>query len=293
MAFKTDIEIAREAQKKPIRRSAPSWASQGWNLRAVRTRQGEGFGPLHRCAGGTAERKADPRYRHQPDTCRRGQDDDDSRSRATASMPSARTRRVCIREASLGPCFGMKGGAAGGGYAQVVPMEEMNLHFTGDFPCHHVRPQSAVGDDRQPHLLGQRAGHRFPPRGLEAGDGHERPRAAADHVLAWRCGQRLPAGSGFRHYGRIGSDGDPVPVERSGRSRGSASGPYHRRLHSRPEGDHLCRYQGRRRDDGAAEGRDAAQPGADAGEQPGLRAWRAVRQHRSRLQLGRRYEDGA
>ena len=40
---------------------------------------------------------------------------------------------ICIREASLGPCFGMKGGAAGGGFAQVVPMEEMNLHFTGDF----------------------------------------------------------------------------------------------------------------------------------------------------------------
>ncbi len=40
---------------------------------------------------------------------------------------------ICIREASLGPCFGMKGGAAGGGYAQVVPMEAMNLHFTGDF----------------------------------------------------------------------------------------------------------------------------------------------------------------
>lgn len=39
----------------------------------------------------------------------------------------------CIREPSLGPCFGMKGGAAGGGYAQVVPMEEINLHFTGDF----------------------------------------------------------------------------------------------------------------------------------------------------------------
>ncbi|WP_265516975.1 formate--tetrahydrofolate ligase [Nitratireductor luteus] len=40
---------------------------------------------------------------------------------------------ICIREASLGPCFGMKGGAAGGGYAQVVPMEDINLHFTGDF----------------------------------------------------------------------------------------------------------------------------------------------------------------
>lgn len=39
---------------------------------------------------------------------------------------------VCVREPSMGPCFGMKGGAAGGGYAQVVPMEDINLHFTGD-----------------------------------------------------------------------------------------------------------------------------------------------------------------
>ncbi|MGH7029836.1 MAG: formate--tetrahydrofolate ligase [Stellaceae bacterium] len=39
---------------------------------------------------------------------------------------------LCLREASMGPCFGMKGGAAGGGYAQVVPMEDINLHFTGD-----------------------------------------------------------------------------------------------------------------------------------------------------------------
>lgn len=40
---------------------------------------------------------------------------------------------ICLREPSLGPCFGIKGGAAGGGYAQVVPMEDINLHFTGDF----------------------------------------------------------------------------------------------------------------------------------------------------------------
>jgi formate--tetrahydrofolate ligase len=44
-----------------------------------------------------------------------------------------RKAAICLREPSLGPCFGMKGGAAGGGYAQVVPMEELNLHFTGDF----------------------------------------------------------------------------------------------------------------------------------------------------------------
>lgn len=40
---------------------------------------------------------------------------------------------VALREPSLGPCFGIKGGAAGGGYSQVVPMEDLNLHFTGDF----------------------------------------------------------------------------------------------------------------------------------------------------------------
>ena len=44
-----------------------------------------------------------------------------------------RNTAICLREPSLGPCFGMKGGAAGGGYAQVVPMTDINLHFTGDF----------------------------------------------------------------------------------------------------------------------------------------------------------------
>lgn len=44
-----------------------------------------------------------------------------------------KTTAICLREPSLGPCFGMKGGAAGGGHAQVIPMEDINLHFTGDF----------------------------------------------------------------------------------------------------------------------------------------------------------------
>ena len=46
---------------------------------------------------------------------------------------------LALREPSLGPCFGIKGGAAGGGYAQVVPMEDLNLHFTGDF---HARKRN-------------------------------------------------------------------------------------------------------------------------------------------------------
>ena len=81
---------------------------------------------------------------------------------------------ICIREASLGPNFGMKGGAAGGGYAQIVPMEEMNLHFTGDFTRSHRRTL-AIGDDRQPHLLGQRIGHRPAPRHMApCGDMNDR-----------------------------------------------------------------------------------------------------------------------
>ena len=44
---------------------------------------------------------------------------------------------IALREPSLGPCFGIKGGAAGGGYSQVVPMEDLNLHFTGDFHALH------------------------------------------------------------------------------------------------------------------------------------------------------------
>ena len=52
---------------------------------------------------------------------------------ADAFHKLGRNAAVALREPSLGPCFGLKGGAAGGGYSQVVPMEDINLHFTGDF----------------------------------------------------------------------------------------------------------------------------------------------------------------
>ena len=52
---------------------------------------------------------------------------------------------IALREPSLGPCFGIKGGAAGGGYAQVVPMEDLNLHFTGDFHAITSADRSATG----------------------------------------------------------------------------------------------------------------------------------------------------
>ncbi|KAF3982497.1 MAG: formate--tetrahydrofolate ligase [Methylococcales symbiont of Hymedesmia sp. n. MRB-2018] len=62
----------------------------------------------------------------------------EGKTTATVGLGDAMNRlgkktMICLREPSLGPCFGMKGGAAGGGYSQVVPMEDINLHFTGDF----------------------------------------------------------------------------------------------------------------------------------------------------------------
>src|SRR3984957_4655618 len=62
----------------------------------------------------------------------------EGKTTTTVGLGDALSRRgkktaICLREPSLGPCFGMKGGAAGGGRSQVVPMDELNLHFTGDF----------------------------------------------------------------------------------------------------------------------------------------------------------------
>ena len=137
---------------------------------------------------------------------------------------------ICLREPSLGPCFGMKGGAAGGGYAQVVPMEDINLHFTGDFHAIEFREQPARGFDRQSYLLGKCVRHRSTSRDMETCDGHERSRVAADRELAGWNGERLPARGWLRHRGRQRSHGDLLPCERSPRSPAPA-GQHHRRLH--------------------------------------------------------------
>ena len=64
---------------------------------------------------------------------------------------------ICLREPSLGPVFGMKGGAAGGGYAQVIPMEDINLHFNGDLHAIGVANNllSALLDNHIHHCLGR------------------------------------------------------------------------------------------------------------------------------------------
>ena len=141
---------------------------------------------------------------------------------------------LCLREPSLGPSFGMKGGAAGGGYAQVVPMEDINLHFTGDFHAitsannllaamvdNHIYWGNALGIDQR-RVVWRRV-HR-----------HERPRAALDRLLARRRRQRLPARGRVRHHGRLGDHGDLLPRQGPRRPQGAAR-QHRRRLYARPQ----------------------------------------------------------
>ncbi|MBV2358821.1 formate--tetrahydrofolate ligase [Thalassococcus sp. CAU 1522] len=132
MAFKSDIEIAREANKKPIQEI-------GAKL---------GIGSEHLLPYGHDKAKLSQEFinsvKDRPNgklilvTAINPTPAGEGKTTTTVGLGDGlnaigKKACVCIREASLGPNFGMKGGAAGGGYAQVVPMEEMNLHFTGDF----------------------------------------------------------------------------------------------------------------------------------------------------------------
>ena len=118
---------------------------------------------------------------------------------------------ICLREPSLGPSFGMKGGAAGGGYAQVVPMDQINLHFTGDF--HAITSANnllaAMIDN---HIYwGNSLGIDARRVSLAALPRHERPRAALDRRQPGRRGQRLPARGRLRHHRGLRGDGGVLP----------------------------------------------------------------------------------
>jgi formate--tetrahydrofolate ligase len=132
MAYKTDIEIAREAKKEPIQ--------------AIGAKLGIGEKDLVPYGHDKAKVSADFIAKAKKNksgklilvTAINPTPAGEGKTTTTVGLGDGLNRigkkaMVCIREASLGPCFGMKGGAAGGGYAQVVPMEDMNLHFTGDF----------------------------------------------------------------------------------------------------------------------------------------------------------------
>ncbi|MEL7203817.1 MAG: formate--tetrahydrofolate ligase [Pseudomonadota bacterium] len=132
MSYKSDIEIAREAKKKPIQ-------EVGDKL---------GIPTKHLLPYGHDKAKVSQDYINSVQSNQSGKlilvtainptPAGEGKTTTTVGLGDGLNRigkkaTICIREASLGPNFGMKGGAAGGGYAQVVPMEDMNLHFTGDF----------------------------------------------------------------------------------------------------------------------------------------------------------------
>src|SRR5680860_331639 len=132
MAYKSDIEIARAAKKKPIQ-------EVGDKL---------GIPTEHLLPYGHDKAKISYDFikslKDRPDgklilvTAINPTPAGEGKTTTTVGLGDGLNKigkkaAICIREASLGPCFGMKGGAAGGGYAQVIPMEDMNLHFTGDF----------------------------------------------------------------------------------------------------------------------------------------------------------------
>ena len=101
---------------------------------------------------------------------------------------------LCLREPSLGPVFGIKGGAAGGGYAQVVPMEDINLHFTGDIHAIGAANNLLAAMIDNSIQQGNPLHIDPPPHHLEALHGHERPPAALYRGRPGGQGQRHPPG---------------------------------------------------------------------------------------------------
>jgi len=132
MAFKTDIQIAREAAKRPIQEIGAKLGISSDDLLPY----GHDKAKVSQSFIDSVQDRPDGKLilvtAINPTPAGEG------KTTTTVGLGDGLNRigkkaAVCIREASLGPNFGMKGGAAGGGYAQIVPMEEMNLHFTGDF----------------------------------------------------------------------------------------------------------------------------------------------------------------
>ena len=132
MGYKTDIQIAREADKKPIQEIGAKLGIGSDDLLPYGHDKAKVSQTFINSVQGNKSGKLILVTAINPTPAGEG------KTTTTVGLGDGLNRigkkaAVCIREASLGPNFGMKGGAAGGGYAQIVPMEDMNLHFTGDF----------------------------------------------------------------------------------------------------------------------------------------------------------------
>jgi formate--tetrahydrofolate ligase len=132
MAVKSDIEIAREAKKKPIQEIGSRLGIGSDHLLPFGHDKAKVSAEFIKSLEGRKDGKLILVTAINPTPAGEG------KTTTTVGLGDGlnaigKKAAICLREPSLGPCFGMKGGAAGGGYAQVVPMEDINLHFTGDF----------------------------------------------------------------------------------------------------------------------------------------------------------------
>ena len=200
-----------------------------------------------------------------------------------------RTAVVTLRQPSLGPTFGIKGGAAGGGYSQVIPMEDLNLHLTGDFHAVTAANNLAVALVDSHLFHGNALG--LEPEDIawrRVLDVNDRPLREVEIGLGRRA-DGIPRRTGFE----ITAASEVMAIlalatdladlrRRLGRAvvAYSTTGP----------AGHRRRRWGGRGHGRAVEGRPGPQPAADAGGHPGSRPRRAVRQHRPRqlLDPGRR-----
>jgi len=132
MYMKTDIQIAQEAEMMPIKDVAAAYGIREDDLEMYGKYKAKLADPLWE------EVKDRPDARLVLVTAINPTPAGEGKTTTSVGLGDALSRLgkktlIALREPSLGPCFGIKGGAAGGGYAQVVPMEDLNLHFTGDF----------------------------------------------------------------------------------------------------------------------------------------------------------------
>ncbi len=145
---------------------------------------------------------------------------------------------VCLREPALGPCFGVKGGAAGGGYAQVMPMEDINLHFTGDFhavsAAHNLLAAMIDNHLYQGNALDLDLRKIHWKRVIDMND-----RALREVVVALGgASQRIPAPRWLRHHRSLRGYGDPLPVQLHQRT-ARAVGQHPSRLQPRRQNAHF------------------------------------------------------
>ena len=151
MAVKTDIEIARAASKRPIQEIGDKLGIPSESLVPYGHDKAKISDEFIKAQQGNKDGKLILVTAINPTPAGEG------KTTTTVGLGDGlnaigKKAMICIREASLGPCFGMKGGAAGGGYAQVVPMEEMNLHFTGDFHACLLYTSPSPRDKRQSRM---------------------------------------------------------------------------------------------------------------------------------------------